>query len=420
MRIARRVLLALTLLAVAAPPTASAMVGGSVAPSAGSTVHLEVFGAHPGPCTGSLIGPSVVVTAAHCVDGATSITVTTGRADLGGGGAGMGQSLPAVRWTGSPQLAPPNHDIAFVDLGEAATAPVVQVQNFIPTAGYVLGARGYGALAYGGPPSTLLQEGALQVAACPANIPTDGFCTRATGAHPAVPCQGDSGGPALTADGLLIGVLSETSVGCSDYGLWTAVANETGFMAQARAPRITGRIAAGSGSPIAGARVRVTTAGGSVAATATTDAQGGYQVAVGQGTYTVAVSASGYTPGTAQGLTVSGPATASLRLVAAPKPKATVVGVVRRPDGRLAVRLTVTPVQGATARLRVVGLVLGTRNRDVGTTRVTVRKRGTSTVLLRAPTRAARAKAKVGATVRIGVLSGQDVVALKQTRIRRA
>jgi len=418
----RRATLVCALVALTVPASAQGIVNGTPATGAGSTVRLQVTRpAGTSNCTGSLIGPSVVLTAAHCVTGVTAITVIAGRDDLTN--TALGRTFDAVRWRAAPQAGPSSHDLAYVDLGQESTAPVAPLLNFVPAAGVVLHTRGYGQTIDGVESSTRLREGDVKTAMCPAGIPAAASCTRVVPGYPAGPCRGDSGGPVLTTQGLLIGVLSAASAGCQDYTTWSPVARDIAFLADARAPRVTGRItsvAGGGVSPLAG-RIRVLRQSGSVAATATTDDRGGFQLALPTGVYDVEATAPGHVTRTVQDLVVDRPRVVDAGLAETPRAKARLLSVTRRRSGTLAVRVRVTPPAGVTVTLGVQGVTVPAKGtaRSLGTPATAkVARTGTITVVLR-PGRAARAKVKAGTRVRIGVFAGDDLLAIATLRIRK-
>jgi len=430
MGIVRRALLIGVALALAVPASATAIIGGTAAPDAGSTVKLRTAGPAAGHCSGSLILPSVVLTAAHCVNDVTGVEVTTGRATISDQSAG--QVFQAVRWTTTPGYAlSTGHDLAYVDLGADSVAPVATLQNFVPAPGYVVTARGYGQTVVDGPASDTLQQADLRVAPCTSNIPAWQFCTKVGAGFTASPCHGDSGGPVLSGTGLLLGVMSAASAGCANVSAMEPVSADVDFIAQARSPRISGRMAWASPTgavPLAGT-IRVLRADGSVAGQATADATGAFQVVVPQGTYDVEASAPGYATTTTRGLFVGGPTSFTAALapppppVAAPQPKAKVSSIVRRRDGKPAVRVAVTPAPGvARTRLSVIGVLQGktakAKRYALGTVKVTVTRKRTITVVL--PTkRSVRAKVKVGSRVQIGVFAGDAVLANVSVKVKK-
>jgi trypsin len=413
MRLVLGVLTASAVLAVAAP--AGAMVGGTPVPVE-STVKLGIVKpSGNGVCSGSVISPSVVLTAAHCVDGATAVEVISGRDDLSD--EATGQRFQAVRWTVVPGWSQVNHDMAYVDLDGESTAPAVPLQQFVPAAGAVIQTRGYGRAVAGGDYSRTLLGGDVEVVTCPkGSAGPGGFCTRVTPAHPMSPCQGDSGGPALSG-GALIGVASGASANCDDIAGWSSVAGETSLIADARAPRITGRVA----QPPSPAQVRALRADGSVAATATTDAQGGFVLPVGPGTYTVEAAVAGLV-GTARDVAVSGPRAVGIALAAPPPVPRAVVAVrsaTRRKDGQVVLKVRVAPPAGQRVRLQAIGaLAVGKRGYDLGTTSFTATKTGTVSVRLKLP-RKTRAQAKVGRTLRVGVQDAEGILVVAKLKLKR-
>jgi len=425
-----RALLVAAAVAALAPASAQAIVNGTTAPDAGSTVKLRTAGPAAGHCTGSLILPSVVLTAAHCVLDVTGIVVTTGRVTVSDPSAG--QAFDAVHWTTTPgYVLSQGHDLAYVDLGADSTAPVATLQNFVPAPGYVVTARGYGQTVDGGLASDVLQQAQLRVAPCTSNVPAWQFCTKVAPGYPASPCHGDSGGPILSDTGLLLGVMSAAASGCASLAAAEPVSADVDFIAEARSPRLSGRMAWSSptGSVPLPGTIRVLRADGSVAGQATADATGAFQVVVPQGTYDVEASAAGYATTTTRGLFVGGPTSFTAAMapppppVVVPQPKAKVSSIVRRRDGKLAVRVAVTPAPGvAKARLSVLGVLQGktakAKRYALGTTKVTVTGKRTITVVL--PTkRSVRARVKVGARVQIGVLAGDALLANAVLKVKK-
>ena len=430
MGILLRMLLVGAVVAALVPASAQAIVNGSPAADAGSTVKLRSTGPAGGQCTGTLILPSVVLTAAHCVHDVTSVEVTTGRVAVSDQSAG--QVFQAVRWTTTPgYVLSTGHDLAYVDLGGDSAAPVATLQYFLPVPGYVLTVRGYGQTVDGGLASDTLQQAQLRVASCPANVPAWQLCTKVAPGYPASPCHGDSGGPFLSGDGQLIGVTSAAASGCASLASAEPLTANVDFIAQARSPRISGRMAwpSPTGSvPLAGT-IRVLRADGSVAGQATADATGAFQVVVPQGTYDVEASAAGYATTTTRGLFVGGPTSFTAALapppppVAVPQPKAKVSSIVRRRDGKPAVRIAVTPAPGVTrTRLSVVGVLQGknakAKRYALGTTKATVTGKRTITVVLPAK-RSVRARIKVGSRVQVGVFAGDTVLANVRVKVRK-
>jgi Trypsin len=146
-----------------------------------------------GQCSGVVVAPRVVVTAAHC------IAPGTGTVDVGGVTANV-----VTTWVDRYYTGDVDHDLAALRLDRDATvAP-------IPIASPVLGSVrliGFGATAPDGPRGTR-HVVATQI------IEVDPRQARA-GGEGATTCTGDSGGAALDDTGALVGVITAGDDSCS-------------------------------------------------------------------------------------------------------------------------------------------------------------------------------------------------------------
>jgi prostatin (serine protease 8) len=252
-------------------PTAEAMVGGTDQVSDGFAAPLAYIEiATPtgtGACSGTLISPTVVMTAAHCVyerskrgnllgiAHPSDISVRVGSRNVSDSSLGVAAGVVAVlpqpyfRWDGTRHF----HDVALLALDRALAQTPATLAEQRPDAGKSLLIAGYGQTST----SDNARPAALRVglidAADPASChlvsesfdPSWLFCGAAA-TDPAVPggtaCFGDSGGPAFayenTVENLVVeGVISYGSRADCEFSrsYLVLVSSERGFIDRALA-----------------------------------------------------------------------------------------------------------------------------------------------------------------------------------------
>ena len=202
------------------------IVGGQNDPSDSAVVE---FTTNYGLCTGTLIAPRVVMTAAHCVaDSIEAGTTDRGQVSFGDGKNGFVATIPVIDMAMHRQYVPPaftQWDIAAVRLADDAPVGVIPIPPNLTALddsniGMPVRVVGFG-----------VTDGANQTGAGVkrvVNLTLDGVdyfhITVGDASHNS--CQGDSGGPTLADLGqgeVVIGVTSFGSNQCMDPSSMTRV-----------------------------------------------------------------------------------------------------------------------------------------------------------------------------------------------------
>ncbi len=169
-------------------------------------------------CSGTLVGPRAVLTAAHCLGGREPDELEVLIGDTASAPATVlavwGAAVHPGYDAGAPAETSPDLMVLFLE-GDAGVTPAVPAD--VAAAELVTGAQvqlvGFGATTIGGDLGVRVSGRAT--------VDVVGGVSFSTGAS-AVPCGGDSGGAALleTAAGpRLIGVIKGSGAGCADQGL---------------------------------------------------------------------------------------------------------------------------------------------------------------------------------------------------------
>ena len=203
-------------------------------------------------CGGSVIAPTVVLTAAHCVTGSSagSIDVVTGRAQLSASQLGQRLAVRSITVDPSYNANTEHHDAAVLRLASPTRAPAVSFAGSadpaLLTPGSPLSVAGWGLLDNNGDAPDLLHAAtiqALRIGSCQDAYGSDVsaslmICagTPVTGTPDA--CQGDSGGPLVSGAGgaaRLVGLVAFGGERCGDPsapGVYTRVSAELPWIAR--------------------------------------------------------------------------------------------------------------------------------------------------------------------------------------------
>lgn len=188
------------------------IIAGAAAPADHAVVGLAHASGEPPFCTGTLVSPHIVVTAAHCINPPLLVFFEDA-------GARVEVAVAASQSHPDFSLEPLAHDIGLVELATPAPsfARAITLSRTPPTAGESARFVGYGYTEVGarGDYGTRLARTA-DITSVAATTFRYGVAT----------CEGDSGGPALiTRAGreVLAGVTSSGDGVCGLYGIDTRV-----------------------------------------------------------------------------------------------------------------------------------------------------------------------------------------------------
>jgi len=231
--------------------TQNAIVGGNLTTAHPAVVALVTPALECGTvpevlCTGTLVGPRTVVTAAHCVDvapaGTLQIHIGTDATD-----ASSGRRVEVIDQIAHPGYVTLAHDIAVLELAEAVPGPFVALHDGVLDNSF-LGAQAV-MVGFGADDNGVLgfkREGTADIT----DIGADLFVLTPA---PGNSCGGDSGGPVLidvAGELVLAGVTSFGDPTCTISASNTRVdANRADFL-DATIAAIDAAVAPGARSPL--------------------------------------------------------------------------------------------------------------------------------------------------------------------------
>jgi len=210
-------------------------------------------------CTATLVGPTTVLTAAHCIQAGQSHVFYVGSGSY---------SSASEHPHGSYNATTKAHDIAIVKLASTPSGITPSViSELTPSVGTALTLVGYGITATGA-----TDQGTKRMATnTVATINSTKFRFDGTGSGQGNTCFGDSGGPAFATLGgreVVAGTTVGGSSPCGSYGVDSRVDYYSDWIKTTAGGDLTGTCASLSlaGSPVSGSSVA---AGATVALTAT-------------------------------------------------------------------------------------------------------------------------------------------------------
>src|SRR5438105_4038256 len=192
-------------------------------PAVAEILLLDANGQPAGSCSGTLVAPDLVLTAAHCLDargynvyfGTTRVAADPGfifetNAD---------RAIPHPQWDPSGE----GFDIGLLHLAQRVPIAPLPIATAAPAQGTAVELVGWGVTAAN------TQDADVKRAVASTVISLDSL-TLTIGDSAANTCYGDSGGPALAA-GTIVGVTSFGDAQCSALGVDTRVDIYADFLA---------------------------------------------------------------------------------------------------------------------------------------------------------------------------------------------